>query len=145
MLIILPVIMICSVTGIPASNRNYFNDSATRVSKYLEGACVYHEGKWSNCKSGVQRREDLLSFRQLFTTNCEVTRNFQRSCSSELKERKCLFEKSKMVPWTGCLDVGVTQKVLHLVDSGGLVDCPKQKIISRKCGKHRLKRTYNTN
>ena len=42
-------------------------------------------------------------------------------------------------------DVGVTQKVLHLVSSGGAADCPRQKLVSRKCGRRRRKQERKRN
>jgi len=95
--------------------------------------CIYHEGDWSECdnKYKIQFREDLLHLSKISTSSCPVTRVLHRQCPQQ--KDKCVFEKSKDVPWTGCLDAGVTQKVLHLVDDGGIIGCPKQKLISRKC------------
>ena len=71
-----------------------------------------------------------------------------------------MFEKPKTVPWTGCLvgpvvfcendqplfqDIGLTQKVLHLVLDEGGADCPKQKLISRKCGENKQQKKKKRN
>ena len=42
-------------------------------------------------------------------------------------------------------DVGLTQKVLHLVDDGGIIGCPKQKLISRKCGPRKRRKHRKDN
>ena len=72
-----------------------------------------------------------------------------------------MFEKPKTVPWTGCLvgpvvsciafnqplfqDIGLTQKVLHLVAEEGGADCPKQKLVSRKCAENKQQKKKKRN
>ena len=47
--------------------------------------------------------------------------------------------KSRVVVRRSLQDVGVTQKVLHLVrEEGG--GCPRQKLITRPCGRRRTKK-----
>jgi len=104
------------------------------LENYLQkNECTYDEGTWSKCQDGSQVREDLLHLSKISNLNCAVTKTVRRSCGIK---GKCVFEKSRRVPWTGCLDVGLTQKVLHLISDGGNPACPRQKLVSRKCRKN---------
>jgi len=105
--------------------------------------CMYEKGQWSPCNKELDiiSREDLLE-PKLSSSTCNPTRTLYRKCnertSKTTKDTTCVFEKPKTVPWTGCLqDVGLNQKVLHLVSAEGAADCPKQKLISRKCGENK--------
>lgn len=112
--------------------------------------CVYNKGQWSDCNKELDiiSREDQLE-RQLSSLSCDPTRTLYRKCnertSKKSKDTTCVFEKPKTVPWTGCLDIGLTQKVLHLVSEEGGADCPKQKLISRKCGEDKQKKKKKRN
>lgn len=105
--------------------------------------CKYKKGEWSQCDSLLMLMQRVDKLKQKNSSpDCDQTRRITKNCH-EKEERDggiCVFEKPKNVAWSSCEEAGVRRRVLHLIKEKGSVDCPKEKVLSKKCKDQKKKK-----
>jgi len=105
-------------------------------SKRSTQVCKYKKGEWKECDKLVMlmTRKDSLKEKNS-GPSCEKVRTITKNCKDkeEKDEGICVFEKPKHVPWSSCKEGGVRQRVLKLIKEKGDKECPKEKVMSKKC------------
>jgi len=116
-----------------------FSNSRDQVlvrTKRSSEVCKYKKGAWSECDKLVMlmTRQDTLKEKNS-GASCDKLRTITKNCKDKVEKDGgiCVFEKPKNVAWSECKDAGVRQRVLHLVKEKGDKECPKEKIMSKKC------------
>lgn len=111
------------------------------VILYCTGNCVadvckYKKGTWSKCNTltKLETRTDSLKA-GASGSSCAQSRQLTRNCrdrqaKSEGGPGGCVYDKARSADWSECQS-GVRKKVLAL--KSGSADCPREKIISKKC------------
>jgi len=117
-------------------------------TKRSSEVCKYKKGTWSQCDKLVMlmTREDTLKEKNS-GASCDKVRTITKNCKDKVEKNGgiCVFEKPKNVAWSECKDAGVRQRVLHLVKEKGDRECPKEKIMSKKCKDDKKNKKHEAN